>query len=99
MHPYPQKGITARQKGPVNRFMEKIVINGGHPLFGQVEISGSKNAALPIIYASVLVKGKCVLENIPDVSDIRTSFEILRGIGALAVTTLARSTGATAAGA
>ncbi|MBO6052713.1 MAG: UDP-N-acetylglucosamine 1-carboxyvinyltransferase [Clostridia bacterium] len=62
--------------------MEKIIINGGNPLFGQVEISGSKNAALPIIYASVLVKGKCVLENIPDVSDIRTSFEILRGIGA-----------------
>ncbi len=62
--------------------MEKIVVRGGAPLFGQVEISGSKNAALPIIYACVLVKGKCVLENIPDVSDIRCSFEILRGIGA-----------------
>ena len=62
--------------------MEKIFIDGGAPLFGQVEISGSKNAALPIVYASVLVRGKCVLENIPDVSDIRTSFEILRGIGA-----------------
>ncbi len=71
--------------------MEKIVINGGNPLFGQVEISGSKNAALPIIYASVLVKGKCVLENIPDVSDIRTSFEILRGIGAK-IRMLARNT-------
>ena len=91
MHPYPQKGITARQKGPVSKYMEKIIINGGHPLFGQVEISGSKNAALPIIYASVLVKGKCVLENIPDVSDIRTSFEILRGIGAR-VRMLARNT-------
>ncbi len=62
--------------------MEKIVVNGGNPLFGQVEISGSKNAALPIIYACVLVRGKCVLENIPDVSDIRCSFDILRGIGA-----------------
>jgi UDP-N-acetylglucosamine 1-carboxyvinyltransferase len=62
--------------------MEKIVVRGGVPLFGQVEISGSKNAALPIIYACVLVKGKCVLENIPDVSDIRCSFDILRGIGA-----------------
>ena len=49
--------------------MDKIVITGGNPLFGQVEISGSKNAALPIIYATVLVKGKCVLENIPDISD------------------------------
>ena len=62
--------------------MEKIVVSGGAPLFGQVEISGSKNAALPIIYACVLVKGKCILENIPDVSDIRCSFEILKGIGA-----------------
>ncbi|MBE6617461.1 MAG: UDP-N-acetylglucosamine 1-carboxyvinyltransferase [Ruminococcaceae bacterium] len=62
--------------------MEKIVINGGTPLFGQVEISGSKNAALPIIYACALVKGKCVLENIPAISDITYSFEILKGIGA-----------------
>lgn len=62
--------------------MEKIIINGGNPLFGQVEISGSKNAALPIIYACVLVRGKCVLENIPVISDITYSFEILRGIGA-----------------
>ncbi len=62
--------------------MEKILVNGGTPLFGQVEISGSKNAALPIIYACVLVRGKCVLENIPAISDITYSFEILRGIGA-----------------
>lgn len=62
--------------------MEKIIVNGGTPLFGQVEISGFKNAALPIIYACVLVKGKCVLENIPAISDITYSFEILRGIGA-----------------
>ena len=62
--------------------MEKIVINGGKPLFGQVEISGSKNAALPIIYACVLVKGKCILENIPDISDLRNSFKILEAVGA-----------------
>ena len=62
--------------------MEKIVINGGKPLFGQVEISGSKNAALPIIYAFVLVKGKCILENIPDISDLRNSFRILAAAGA-----------------
>ena len=62
--------------------MEKIVINGGKPLFGSVEISGSKNAALPIIFACVLVKGKCVLENIPAISDLKFSFDILSGIGA-----------------
>ncbi len=62
--------------------MEKILINGGTPLFGQVDISGSKNAALPIIFACVLVRGKCVLENIPAISDITYSFEILKDIGA-----------------
>ena len=62
--------------------MEKILINGGTPLFGQVEISGSKNAAIPIIFACVLVRGKCVLENIPAISDITYSFEILKDIGA-----------------
>ena len=71
--------------------MEKIIVNGGTPLFGEVEISGSKNAALPIIYACVLVKGKCILENIPDLSDIMYSFEILRGIGAR-IRMLSRST-------
>ncbi len=65
-----------------NIYMEKIIVNGGKPLCGRVEISGSKNAALPIIYASVLVRGKCILENIPAISDIADSFEILRGIGA-----------------
>ena len=62
--------------------MEKIVVNGGTPLYGTVEISGSKNAALPIIYATVLVRGKCILENIPNIIDITYSFEILRGMGA-----------------
>lgn len=62
--------------------MEKIIVNGGTPLYGTVETSGSKNAALPIIYATVLVRGKCILENIPNIIDITYSFEILRGMGA-----------------
>ena len=62
--------------------MEKIVVHGGVPLMGSVEVSGSKNAALPIIYACVLVPGKVVLENIPNISDINCSFTILRGMGA-----------------
>ena len=63
--------------------MEKIVINGGAPLHGEVELSGFKNAALPIIYACVLVRDKCVIENVPNVLDINRSFEILRGMGAV----------------
>ncbi len=62
--------------------MEKIVINGGKPLFGDVEVSGMKNAALPIIFGCVLVGKKCVIENIPAVRDVFIAFSILRAIGA-----------------
>jgi len=62
--------------------MEKIVVRGGAPLFGSVNISGMKNAALPIIFACVLVKDKCIIENIPNVRDVAISFEILKGMGA-----------------
>ena len=62
--------------------MEKIVVNGGTPLRGSVEISGMKNAALPIIYASILVRDKCVIENIPNVSDVSHSLDLLRAMGA-----------------
>ncbi len=62
--------------------MDKLVIEGGVPLRGSVDVSAMKNAALPIIYASILVAGKCRLENLPDISDIVISFEILRGMGA-----------------
>ena len=57
-------------------------MRGGKPLFGNVEISGMKNAALPIIYACVLVKSKCVIENIPNVRDVSLSFNILKEMGA-----------------
>ena len=60
----------------------KIVIHGGSPLLGEVFISGMKNAALPILFASILVKDVCVLENIPNVSDITHTLEILHSMGA-----------------
>ena len=60
----------------------KIIIEGGRPLRGSIAISGMKNAALPILFATVLVGDICVLENIPQVSDIATSLEILEDMGA-----------------
>ena len=60
----------------------KIIIRGRKPLSGNLSISGMKNAALPIIFATVLVRGACVLENIPEVSDIAISLEILQQMGA-----------------
>ncbi len=60
----------------------KIIIQGGKPLSGEVTISGMKNAALPILFATILVRGTCTLENIPPVNDISLSLEILRRMGA-----------------
>ena len=62
--------------------MEKIVINGGNKLYGDIYIDGMKNAALPILFACILTGDKCVIENLPPVSDINVSLEILRSMGA-----------------
>ncbi len=57
------------------------MINGGKPLFGEVTVSGAKNAAVAIIPAAVLVDGVCRIENIPMVSDVIIQLEILRELG------------------
>ena len=62
--------------------MSKFIIEGGVQLNGEVQISGSKNAALPILCASLLTKEKVVLNNVPNISDIRSMIEILRSMGA-----------------
>ena len=49
--------------------MTKYIVQGGHPLFGEVHISGAKNAAVAIIPAALLVDGVCRIENIPQISD------------------------------
>ncbi len=61
--------------------MSKFIIQGGKKLEGEVKVSGSKNAALPIIAATVLIKGKTVLYNVPNIQDVQTMFEIIRDIG------------------
>lgn len=62
--------------------MDRFVIEGGKKLSGEVIISGAKNSALPIIAASLLTDKKVVLENIPDVVDVRTMIELVRYLGA-----------------
>lgn len=62
--------------------MEKILIRGGRPLYGTIEIDGMKNAALPIVFATLLVPDKCHIDNLPAVNDISLSLEILRNLGA-----------------
>ena len=61
--------------------MDKFLIKGPCELKGEVEISGSKNAALPIITATLLAQGRYVLSNIPDLRDIKTILTILKGMG------------------
>ena len=62
--------------------MKKYVIHGGRPLYGKVEISGAKNAAVGIIPAALLVEGPCRIENIPAISDVDLLLNILHDLGA-----------------
>ncbi|MBO5845557.1 MAG: UDP-N-acetylglucosamine 1-carboxyvinyltransferase [Clostridia bacterium] len=62
--------------------MKKIIVRGGNELNGDVYISGMKNAALPILFACILNKGKNILYNVPQVSDIALTLDILVSMGA-----------------
>ena len=62
--------------------MEKLVITGQTPLKGEVTISGAKNAAVAILPATLLIDGICTIENLPNISDVKKSCEILEGLGA-----------------
>lgn len=61
---------------------EKLVINGGKPLTGEIEVSGMKNSAVAIIFGTILTEDKCVIENLPDISDVSDSLNILASVGA-----------------
>lgn len=65
--------------------MDKIVITGGRKLKGEVEVSGAKNSALPIMAAALLSEEETVIENVPDLKDIQTMLKLLRSLGAKAV--------------
>ena len=62
--------------------MNQYVIRGGHPLFGEITVSGAKNAAVAIIPAALLVDGVCRIENVPQISDVTLFFSILEELGA-----------------
>src|SRR5512137_1568727 len=73
--------------------MDKILIEGGVPLRGEVEVSGAKNAALPAIAAALLAEGDHVVRNVPDLADVRTMGRLLAHAGCA----VERGTGAAAA--
>ena len=71
--------------------MTKYIVEGGNPLFGEVHISGAKNAAVAIIPAALMVDGVCRIENIPQISDVSLLLSILQDLGA-SIRTVNRST-------
>lgn len=70
---------------------EKFVIRGGRKLVGEVDISGAKNAVVAILPAVILADEPCIIENVPDISDVEISIQILKQLGAVV-----RKTGANA---
>ncbi|OGX27704.1 MAG: UDP-N-acetylglucosamine 1-carboxyvinyltransferase, partial [Omnitrophica WOR_2 bacterium RIFCSPHIGHO2_02_FULL_48_11] len=61
--------------------MDKLVIEGGRPLKGEVKISGSKNATLPVLAATLLTDEQCVIHNVPKLRDTLTMIKLLRSLG------------------
>jgi UDP-N-acetylglucosamine 1-carboxyvinyltransferase len=62
--------------------MSKFIITGGLQLAGEIQVSGSKNAALPLMAASLLTQDECVLTNVPEIEDVRSMAQILQELGA-----------------
>ncbi len=62
--------------------MNQYIVHGNRPLFGEVTISGAKNAAVAIVPAALLVDGVCRIENVPQISDVTLLFSILESLGA-----------------
>ena len=59
-----------------------MIIRGGTPLYGTIDVQGAKNAALPVMAASILLKGKrLALKKVPDLYDIHTMSDLLRHLG------------------
>jgi UDP-N-acetylglucosamine 1-carboxyvinyltransferase len=62
--------------------METIVIRGGAVLNGEVAVGGAKNAALPLLFSTLLTRERCVIRNVPALADVRTALAVLRHLGA-----------------
>jgi len=62
--------------------MEKFVIVGGKPLEGEIDVRGAKNAAFPLLAATILTQEDCVIDNLPLIEDVHRSIEILQSMGA-----------------
>ena len=71
-----------RARRSTHEKMDSLEIKGGAPLHGEVEISGAKNAVLPILAATLLTRAPCVIRRVPDLADVKTMCQILESLGA-----------------
>src|SRR5690606_14548367 len=71
-----------RLHGPGPLSMQKIVVEGGVPLRGEVRVSGAKNAVLPILCAGLLADGPLLVRNVPNLQDVKTTIRVLAELGA-----------------
>jgi UDP-N-acetylglucosamine 1-carboxyvinyltransferase len=65
-----------------SRPLRLLQVEGGSPLRGEIVVGGAKNAALPILAATLLTADECIINNVPDLSDVRTMVELIRSLGA-----------------
>ena len=63
--------------------MDQYIIKGGNPLVGEVDISGAKNAALPILAAAIMTDDTVLIENLPNVTDIHAILKAIESVGAI----------------
>ncbi|GAB6066508.1 UDP-N-acetylglucosamine 1-carboxyvinyltransferase [Aquifex pyrophilus] len=63
-------------------YSDYFVVEGGIPLRGEVEVSGAKNATLPILFSTILTEEDCLITNVPDLLDVRNTIKLLRNLGA-----------------
>ncbi len=69
-------------KNTISYSSDTLVIEGGRDLRGEVRVSGSKNASLPIIFATILTREECVIEDVPDLLDVKNACELIKLLGA-----------------
>src|SRR5258708_2191437 len=60
--------------------MDKITVEGGKPLKGSVKVSGAKNAALPILFSTLLAEGRHTFRNVPHLKDVESTLELLKSL-------------------
>ena len=73
---------TASFRSTKHSHMEKLIVHGGAPLKGRINISGSKNSSLPILAATLLTNDTCTIRRVPDLSDTNYMVRILGELGA-----------------